>query len=295
MKRLGQYSSLHTRPVVVEFGYKSDAAYVLQNKKQLRPGVFVEREYGMETSKNRRLLKPIFNAARQMPAYKGKCRMDADVITIHEKEYTKDNLYALPEDLNCFNVMSKSDSSTFAFFGELNALRNFHLSTFEYNGITFHSSEQLIQYMKAIYYEDSDVATAILNSDTALECKQLAKDIKRFNREEWIKIAGEMCDVRIYEKFNQNEELAKLLLSTGTRKIVEASRDRDWGCRLSIGDDRCLALVTWYSQGLLGQILEAIQSKLLENNTKGSNSDESSHMELTTEHDVQYSSNINIT
>ena len=91
--------------------------------------------------------------------------------------------------------------------------------------------------MKAIYYEDSDVATAILNSDTALECKQLAKDIKRFNHEEWIKIAGEMCDVGIFEKFNQNEELAKLLLSTGTRKIMEASRDRDWGCGLSLNDD----------------------------------------------------------
>ena len=128
--------------------------------------------------------------------------------------------------------------------------------------------------MKAVYYEDSDVATAILNSDTALKCKQLAKDIKRFNREEWIKIAGEMYDVGIYEMFNQNEELAKLLLSTGTRKIVEASRDRDWGCGLSIGDDRCLAPVTWYSQGLLGQILEEVRNKLLENNTEGSNNDE---------------------
>ena len=50
--------------LVVEFGYKGDAEYVLQNKKRIHPGVFVEREYGIETSKNRRLLKPIFNAAR---------------------------------------------------------------------------------------------------------------------------------------------------------------------------------------------------------------------------------------
>ena len=123
--------------------------------------------------------------------------------------------------------------------------------------------------MKAMYFEDSDVATAILNSETPLESKHLARDIKNHNREEWNKVAQEMCGVGIYEKFNQNDDLAKLLLQTGTRTIVEASKDRDWGCGLSIYDDRCLAPQTWYSQVLLGKILEFVRNKLTESCTKG--------------------------
>ena len=68
-----------------------------------------------------------------------------------EREYTVDTIGTIPPEVNGFRATSKTDGKILAFFGELNPLSNFHPSEFEHNGIIFHSSEQLIQYMKVIY------------------------------------------------------------------------------------------------------------------------------------------------
>ena len=149
-----------------------------------------------------------------------------------------------------------------AFFGELNALSNFHKCEFEYTGITFHSSEQMIQYMKAIFFEDTASAEAILRCDTAVECKRLARNIKGYNNDTWTKCAREMCEGGIYQKFKQNEELADVLLSTKGLKLVESSKDKTWGTGIHLHDDRALVQDTWYYQGILGSILEEVRSEL---------------------------------
>ena len=280
VRRLGRYNSLRTRPVVVNFSCKGDADYVLMNRRKLREGIFVDKEYSIETASNRQALKPIFNAARKMDEYKGKCRLDGDTLTIHSREYNISNLHTLPDNISGPRVSSKQNDTTFAFFGELNPLSNFYPCNIEFNEMTFHCAEQLIQYMKAMYFEDSITADAVLNSSTALECKRLARNIKNFNRDEWLKVAADMCDVGILEKFQQNKDLAKYLIETGSKRIVEASRDRDWGCGVSLFDDRCLYDKTWYTQGLLGKMLQDIRKKLQQTSTiTGGNDDEEHVME----------------
>ena len=88
-----------------------------------------------------------------------------------------------------------------------------------------------------------------------------------------MKSARAMCDVGIYEKFNQNEYLKQLLLSTADQKIVEACKDKDWGCGMSLYDDRCLVERTWYSQGLLGTILEEVRHQLKNIDIEGDNTE----------------------
>ena len=84
-----------------------------------------------------------------------------------------------------------------------------------------------------------------------------------------MKAAKAMCENGIYEKFRQNKPLANLLMSTENQLLAEASRDTDWVIRMSLYDERCLIKTTWYSQGLLGSILEEVRSQLLD--TKGGN------------------------
>ena len=215
VRRVGIYNSMRRRPVVVSFSCRSDVEYLLENKKRLGRGIFADREYGPETEKNRKLLRPIFNAARKHENYKEKCKWEGDKLIINGKEYTVETIGTLPPKINGFSATIKSDGLTLAFFGELNSLSKFHPCEFEHNGIIFHSSEQLIQYMKSIYFDDKVCATAILNSDSPLQCKMLAKNIINFDNEEWMKVARGLCDVGIYEKFHQNPSLKNLLLSTG--------------------------------------------------------------------------------
>ena len=78
--------------------------------------------------------------------------MDEDKLIILGKIYTVDNLNSLPENINGYAMSTQSDENTLAFFGELNPFSNFHPCYFKYSGMQFHSSEQLIQYMKAIFF-----------------------------------------------------------------------------------------------------------------------------------------------
>ena len=74
----------------------------------------------------------------------------------------------------------------------------------------------------------------------ALECKQIARNISGYKREEWMKAAKVMCENGIFEKFKQNELLANLLMSTENQLLAEASKDTDWGIGVSLYDERCL-------------------------------------------------------
>ena len=284
VRRIGRYNPMRTRPVGETFECIGDVEYLLENKCRIERGIYVDKEYGPETEKNRQILRPIFNAARKHPDYKGQCKMEADVLIIQGKCYTTENLFSLPDNINGFQVTSKCDGSTLAFFGELNPFSNFHPTNFEHNGILYHSSKQMIQHMKAVFFQDEEASQQILECKTALECKQMARNITGYDREKWLKSAKDMCEGGIYEKFHQNDSLANLLISTGEQTLVEASWDTDWGIGITLQDNRCLYKQTWYSQGLLGEILEEVRSGLL--NSKGGNIPLSEHQAMEAEEDA---------
>ena len=94
-----------------------------------------------------------------------------------------------------------------------------------------------------------------MRAETALECKNLARDIKNFEPERWKQMAKASCTPGILAKFKQNLPLANLLKSTGDKKLVECCKDHDWGNGIPLYDANCLDSNQWHSQGLLGEIL----------------------------------------
>ena len=220
-KRIGRYNPLSSRPVSVEFLCKEDTDYVLNNRKYLGESVFVDREYCKETEDKRKILRPYLKAARQLPQYKRKCRLDEDMLVIKGLSYTTDTLHKLPTELHGINLNSKTTKDVLGFFGSLNPLSHFHPCKFTHKGITYHSSKQFIQHMKAEFFEDEPIATQILSSTLALECKQLSKDIRDYDLETWLPTSKTVCEDGIAAKFLQNQGLAKELLNTGTKILVE--------------------------------------------------------------------------
>ena len=182
-KRIGEPRTLKTRPMSVEFIYKGDAEYILQNRKYLGSGVFVDCEYTPETERCCCILRPHWNAARKHPKFHRKCRMEGATLIVHGLSYTKDDINKLPEELNGFNVSSKQDEEckVFGFFGNMNPLSNFYPCSFTYKNVTYNSSEQMIQHLKSELFQDEVVSEKILKADTPLECKLLSRDIKNYN------------------------------------------------------------------------------------------------------------------
>ena len=228
--RIGKYKPDHGRPICVRFNCHLDVQYIMDNKKKLGEGVFVDYEYDQETIRNRKLLYPILRAARNTEGYKGMCKLERDVLTLKGKRYTVRNISELPSELSGFHVSSKSGDDTYAFFGELNPFSNFHPSPFKLNNITYNTSEHYIQSEKAKHYGDSNMELAILSCETALEAKKLDHQItKPKDTMERKEVAKEICAPGIREKFQQNTNLMLLLLSTNHQTLVEASHDTTWG------------------------------------------------------------------
>ena len=146
--RIGKYKLDRGRPICVRFNCHLDVQHIMDNKKKLGEGVFVDYEYDQETIRNRKLLYPILRAARNTKGYKGMCKLERDVLTLKGKRYTVRNISELPSELSGFHVSSKSNEDTYAFFGELNLFSNFHPSPLKLNNITYNTSEHYIQSKK---------------------------------------------------------------------------------------------------------------------------------------------------
>ena len=254
--RIGKYKPECGRPICVRFNCHLDVQNIMDNKKKLGEGVFVDYEYDQETIRNRKLLYPILRAARNTEGYKGKCKLERDVLTLKGKRYTTRNISELPSELSGFHVSSKSDDDTYAFFGELNPFSNFHPSPFKLNNITYNTSEHFIQSEKAKHYGDTNMELAILSCETALEAKKMGHQItKSKDTVEWKEVAKEICTPGMREKFLQNTNLMLLLLSTNHQTLAEASHDTTWGTGNTLRDEKCLEKGKWKNTGILGEIL----------------------------------------
>ena len=198
----------------------------MERKKSLKEGVYVDHEYSTEEETEWKLLHPILRAARKKTHYQGKCKLEGTNLIIKGKNYNRNNLEQLLEDISGPTVSSKESNNVIGFFEELNPLSNFHLCTFQYDGFEYHSSEQLIQHMKVKLFGDSDITRKILKSKTALECKILSKDITNYNHEQWKTEAHVHCEEGIKAKYMQNIGLRSFLLNTGNKNIVECCKDK---------------------------------------------------------------------
>ena len=235
-------------------------------KKHLPKGVFVDREYTEETECARKLLRPILKLAKAKPEYKGKSRLDRDVLVIQGRRYSTKQLHKLPSDINGFKASSKENNGVIAFFGELNPLSNFHVAHFEVNGSKYHSSEQFIQEQKALHFKDYKTSSRIMNAATPLECKELAHEIHGYDQESWAAVVKEKCKPGILAKFtsSNNTCLGHLLLTTGQKKIVEACYNSLWGTGVPLKDKDCLKEHKWENIGVQGEILMEVRELLNE-------------------------------
>ena len=267
-KRLGKYFKDRARPISVDFLRKDDTDYIMENKSQLPDGVYADREYNQETERKRKLLQPILKAARQHKDFQGRCKMDQDTLVLRGKCYTVNTIDQLPNSLSTVNVTSKSNETTFGYFGELNPLLNFHPLPFRMYDQEYHCSEQYIQEAKAKYFNDIETYDKLCNTKTGLECKIIAKQTKNFNGKKWEQVAKDICKPGIKQKFQMNHKPRRMLLHhTKNKLIIECAKDMLWGTGVPLDNEKCLDSSMWKGhgtkkQGIMGEILCEIRNEL---------------------------------
>ena len=262
-KRMGRYNEENPRPrpISLELVHRQDVLYLLENKKRLNKGIYLDKEYTHDVERTRKILRPILQAARSKAKYKTKSRMENDKVVIKSKHYGLENLDELPANLETFTITSKENQDIIGFFGELNPLSNFHPASFTVGEKTYHCSEQFIQESKALFFNDQESAKKIMDTTTALECKSIGHNIANFDEDSWNSSAKEICAKGINEKFLQNQDLLNILLTrTGAKTIIESTKDNIWGTGVALHNPNCLKRSKWLSegQGIMGEILQEL-------------------------------------
>ena len=259
IKRTGRYNRERARPLSVEFVHHEDVSYIMENKNDLGEGIYVNREYSPEVERKWRILLPILRAAKYLDGYKKQVRLENEKIVIKGKDYDMKNIHELPEELNAFKVTSKENESVVGFFGELNPLSNFFPALFVVDGQSYISNEQYIQAVKAKYFGDNDVYNQIMGCKTSSDCKEFSRKIKGVDYSKWETVAADICRNGIREKFIQNPILMETLVHrTGSKHIIECTKDRLWGTGTALAHPDCLNSDRWITSGIMGKILEDI-------------------------------------
>ncbi len=85
-------------------------------------------------------------------------------------------------------------------------------------------------YFQARKFEDKGYAEQIRKAKSPMIAARLGRSRKVPLLKDWEKVKDSVMHVAVTQKFAQHPELAKLLLSTGERKLVEHTvNDRYWG------------------------------------------------------------------
>lgn len=147
-------------------------------------------------------------------------------------------------------------------------LSNWYLSDFSVEGIKFTSMEQYMMYKKAVLFDDSDIASEILNTDDVVLIKEFGRKVSNYNDTVWNGMRQVIIYKGLLEKFRQNEDLRKALLDTGDNVLAEcAVKDQIWGIGLSMTDNNRHDINAWNGQNLLGYSLMLVRDELRKSNS----------------------------
>lgn len=128
-------------------------------------------------------------------------------------------------------------------------------SNFSYHAIRLEGKEwpTVEHYFQASKFDNPKYQSKIQHSNTPNEAARLGRSRKVKIRNDWDKIKDNVMRKALLAKITQHKDIAKILLATGTDKIIEQTTDdKYWGR----GTD---------GRGLnrLGTILEETREKLL--------------------------------
>jgi ribA/ribD-fused uncharacterized protein len=126
---------------------------------------------------------------------------------------------------------------------------------------------------KAKLFGDEETLCRILMIPDPRIAKRLGRSVQGFDEKVWQAHRFDIILRGNAVKFNQNPDLLKFLLSTGSSILVEASPfDCIWGIGLKEDDPDAADPTQWHGQNLLGFTLMEVRSYLqTKNNVKTMN------------------------
>ena len=170
--------------------------------------------------------KPVEETKEEEEEVPPKIEEEENVVE-EEKEEEEENIILKP---NAAPVL-KGGNGPIRFYSkipEFKELSNMYASPFQMDGKTWPSVEHYFQAQK--FPSDPAYQEEIRKAKSGLKAKSLGQSQEHPIRPDWNTYRLEAMEKAVQAKFTQNEAMKKLLLSTGTRELQEASpTDSFWG------------------------------------------------------------------
>ena len=253
----------HPGPIICRFECFGDRMKVWGQKTELKESkIQIQEDFHPDIVEKRRTLYPIMKEARKNNMLSV---LSQDKLIIDGKAYTVHTLDKLPVNLKSTAMGVKESPNSIAFFTNRCPLSNFFKTSFmdPVDNITYHSTEQYLQYKCAQYAGDEVSAAKILQANTPLECKSLSKSIKNLKRDSWEADACSIMKRGLRMKFESDAKCKEFLMATGNKSIGEATADdKFWGTGVSLRDTQATNTGVWTGNNYMGRLLEEIRDEL---------------------------------
>jgi ribA/ribD-fused uncharacterized protein len=142
-------------------------------------------------------------------------------------------------------------------------LSNWFPAAFVLEGMRYPTTEHYIMAEKARLFGDEACLKEILESSSPGKAKQIGRKVSGFSEDVWVRHRFDIVVRGSLGKFKQHEDMGRLLRTTGTKVLVEASpRDRIWGIGMGASNERVEDPARWRGQNLLGFALMEVRSQL---------------------------------
>ena len=130
----------------------------------------------------------------------------------------------------------------------------------------FDSTEQGFMYLKALYFGDYTIAAEIYSTvGNPGRCRKLGRLVNGYDDKKWAKVRYNIFADLIYQKYLQDKELRKKLLSPefDGKLFVEASPiDKIWGIGMDEENPDIMNKKNWTGLNYLGQITTEVRERL---------------------------------
>lgn len=141
----------------------------------------------------------------------------------------------------------------------LGYLSQFFNAPIKYKRRTYNCCEQWMMAWKARLFKDRKTLELIMAETNPTKIKALGRKVRNFDQEQWEQYRYSIVKRGNLLKFQQNPLIAKLLIKTGDRQLVEASaRDRIYGIGCSVASSPTYPKEKW-GLNLLGKALMSVR------------------------------------
>jgi ribA/ribD-fused uncharacterized protein len=155
------------------------------------------------------------------------------------------------------------DYNLLPFQGSTDLLSNMYSCQLSKHGLEFNSSEQLYQYEKALFHNQTEIMKSILKSENGYEAKTCGSKVKVITR--WHEVKMDKMREIIKLKLQAVPEVGEILKESGNKCLVEANKwDRYWGSGLDKAMVEIISPTKWPGRNDMGKLWMELRQDLVQ-------------------------------